>query len=158
MQRLGTHKISQDASVHQYQVEDASPGTHCLKPPLWFPPVRPATGDETDSSHISTQLDGVFVITTQQGSDRGRKQQRERWWSGGSSRGGEELGLERKEERVVGCWEVPRERTVARLPRCLWFLLFFCMHACEHQFVCVLTLSTQGQRVDNNKKLMRREN
>lgn len=34
--------------------------------------LHPATGDETDSCHISAQLDGVFIITTQQEIDRGR--------------------------------------------------------------------------------------
>lgn len=98
MQRLDTDEISQYTSVHQYQVEDASPGTHCLQPPHCFPLLRPATGDETDSSDISAQLDGVFIITTQQGSDRGRKQQRERWRSGGSNGGGEELRLAGEED------------------------------------------------------------
>lgn len=141
MQRLGTYRVSQYTSVHQYQVEDASPGTHCLQPPHRFPPLRPATGDETDSSHISAQLDGVFIITTQQGSDRGRKQQRERWWNGGSNRGGEELRLAGEEEgrrrgggideeRVVGCCEVPRERTVPWLSKCPSVFFSICMHVC----------------------------
>lgn len=66
--------------------------------PTDSPPIRPATGDETDSSHISAQLDGVFIITTQRGSDRGRKQQRGKmaeWWE--RWRGGEELRQEGEE-------------------------------------------------------------
>lgn len=35
----------------------------------------------------------MFIITTQRGSDRERKQQREGWWSGGRDGGGEELRL-----------------------------------------------------------------
>lgn len=38
MQRLGTDEISQYTSVHQYQVEEASPGTHCLQASLLIPP------------------------------------------------------------------------------------------------------------------------
>lgn len=58
-----------------------------------------ATRLETDSIHISTQLDWVFIISTQQGSDSGRKQQRERWHSGGSHGGGVEVGTRIKESR-----------------------------------------------------------
>lgn len=144
--------------------------THHLGPtaselPHWFPPLRPATGDETDSCHISAQLDGVFIITTQQGSDRGRKQQRERWRSGGSNGGGrgikagrrggerEEGGRTNRRREGVGCCEVPRERTVPWLPRCL-SVFFFCMHACVCVRVCVLvlTLPAQGERAEANEE------
>lgn len=143
-------------------------GPTAFEPPHWFPPLHPATGDETDSCHISAQLDGVFIITTQQGSDRGRKQQRERWRSGGSNGGGRGIkagrtGGEREEggrreggrtnrrREGVGCCEVPRERTVPWLPRCLSVFFSLRMHVCVSVCVLVLTLPTQGEGVDNKK-------
>lgn len=151
MQRLGTDEISQYTSVHQYQVEghitwDPLPPSLPTDPP---PPLRPATGDETDSSHISAQLDGVFIITTQQGSDRGRKQQRERWWSGGSNGGGEELGwqegmkegggqeggrMNRKKRGELGAVRC-RGRGLCR--GCQGVCLCFFLHACMHVFISV---------------------
>lgn len=125
-------------------------GPTASKPPHWFPPpLRPATGDETDSSHISAQLDGVFIITTQQGSDRGRKQQRERWWSGGSNGGGEELGwqegmkegggqeggrMNRKKRGELGAVRC-RGRGLCR--GCQGVCLCFFLHACMHVFISV---------------------
>lgn len=110
-------------------------GVATSETPHRFPLLHPATGNETDSNHISAQLDGVFIITTQQGSDRGRKQQRERWRSGGSGGGGIKAGRERGEvggrmngrRKGVGCCVVLRERTV---PCCQSVCLcFFYMNA-----------------------------
>lgn len=104
------NEISQYTSVQQHQVEDTSPGSPCLQD-------APTTQRFTQQQAIKLtpviyQLDRVFIITTQQGSDRGRKQQRERWRSGGSNGRGEELRLAGGEEEERGgdewrerrCW------------------------------------------------------
>lgn len=136
--------------------------------PTYSPHSASATGDETDSSHISAQLDGMFIITTQQGSDRERKQQRERWRSGGNSGGGEGLrlaeglggGKMNRRREGVGSYVMLKERPVPLL--CQGVSVFF-LYAC----MCVLVPATKfwignttntRQRKDNEKKLMKREN
>lgn len=128
-------------------------GVTASKTPHWFPLLHPATGDETDSSHISAQLDGVFIITTQQGSDRGRKQQRERWRSGGRSGGGgikaggrrgEVGGRMNRRKKGVGCCVVLRERAV---PCCRGVCLcFFYMNASVTVHVFFFNVDTTNWR------------
>lgn len=74
----------------------------------------------------------MFVITTQQESDRGRKQHKERWWRCGSNRGGKQLrpvGEETGGRREGG--EVQREREAAKVSG----FACMCVIVCEYVWV-----------------------
>lgn len=121
-------------SVHIHHISDVTDKS-CLHPSAWgcitwdsdslwaSPPTpsdfSPATGEGADSSHASAQLDGVFIITTESGTDRGGDDRvvgamGENGGEGGRAGGWIEEG---ERERAVGRWEVSTEGTVPRLPQ-----------------------------------------
>lgn len=152
MQRLGTDEISQYTSVHQYQVEDASPGTHCLQASLLIPPASPGNRRwNWLQSYISPAGWGVYYYNT------AREWQREKategkmaeWWeqwrgrgiklAGEEERGGRREGGWIKEERELGAvCSVQGENCAmaAKVSACV----FFYMHLCVSVHVFVLLL------------------